>query len=134
MDGGCKATLWNTSALLWPSLCITTRSDTPPLHQHKILSKDAQKKRSPVNALPTHWAAGRERTVPESLRGFLKQGHAAGKPPLRKVTDPDLKVQNASHLEGRTHDIKEFSSLLQDSLVHFNPIIYPPKYSIYMEV
>ena len=47
-------------------------------------------------------------------------------PTLRKVIVQDLKVQNESYLEELIHNIKEFSSSLQDSLVHCNPIIYPP--------
>lgn len=43
---------------------------------------------------------------------------------LRKVTVQGLKVQNESYLEEPIHNIKEFS-LLQDSLVRFNPVIYP---------
>lgn len=32
------------------------------------------------------------------------------------------------------HNIKEFSSLLQESLACFSPIMYPPKHSIYTKV
>lgn len=76
----------------------------------------------------------RERAITEWLRGFLKQEHLAGKRHFKKSDDQNLEVQNDSYLEGIFPNIKELSFLLQDTLLHFNLIIYLPKYSIYTEV
>jgi len=59
------------------------------------------------------------------IGAFLNRDCYRGSATLRKVMDQDLEL---------LHNIKEFSTLLQESLACFNLIMYPPKYSIYTKV